>query len=133
MQFPFRRETINSDKGTQLFDWTERVTSREDRAVLSHPDAFDHLLPLVGVDDFRFVWHVATPSTRNPWEREVWGPRSGNRKSDPRARSNGERPLWSGPGASLTIGLRCQGSVGVAGVPTPFSRRHDAPAGGQGD
>jgi hypothetical protein len=42
-------------------------------------------------------------------------------------------PLWSGPGTRLFNGLDYQGSVGVAGDPPQFSRRHDAPTRAQGD
>ena len=67
------------------------------------------------------------------WDRTPGGLGQGTENLIRRARSNSARPFWSGPGVRLTNGFDYQGSVGVAGVPTPFSRRHDAPARERGD
>lgn len=92
-------------------------------------DSLNLILAVIDIDLFRFPVHPATTSSPGSnWTRDARGPRSGNRKSDPRARSNSARPFWSGPSTRLTNGLYYQGSAGVAGDPPPSSRRHDAAA-----
>ncbi len=94
-------------------------------------DALHDFLLGRGVALFPVADH-ATSSSRldGSNERAARRPRSGNRNSDRRARSNRARPFRSGPGARLTHGLDDQGSAGVAGNPVPIFT--PAPASGQG-